>query len=387
MNANGAKEKPKKHKKREGKGFTWQEVLVLLLVAALAAAVAAVAIVNFLASKGEESESVYDEIAAAFAENGEDGAAIEACGRHLLPEEDGSYYVFFRAQNAAELVSADDIEAVSGYVDENGCCCIYVVCSYGSGVAAGYSETLEEDVAVIGAFFATGDCDLVSTSLELRFAYYLLAQTYADTCAMEDGTGYRFTADGKEETENFSAFARLVVCGALSDATIAQIRSFTSLQEISIPDSGVYTVTEEGIYDNSGTVLLQAYPFLTAYTRPSKVFALADGCFAGCTKLESVDIPFCGQSMLSLFAAVPDSLKQITFSQYTYGSMEKGIFDGCQNVEGIRFCEGFRRFGKGLFSGLTSLKSLVFADDTEYFYLSGDAVSVTAPSSAVRYDG
>ena len=164
--------------------------------------------------------------------------------------------------------------------------------------------------------------------------------------------------------------------------------------EISLPDS----------YNHKPVVGVDASAFkdqhkLTGIIVPDSVTHIGAGAFSGCNRLESITIPFVGESLNAnknltyIFSVVPQSLKTVTVT--SQDRIEDLAFKGCNHIEKVFYrqtidyvgtscfegCELLNTFnsetegtlcllgemeaiGNSAFKGCESIKNIIFSDET-----------------------
>jgi len=356
--------------------ITVQEIVIIVAVLLLAAGFIIYSVFRSRLSSAVD-ENV-EKINSAFEENSSFKSAVSALNsEHLLPDEDGYYYVWFKDKNATETVAYADMNFVSGYVYGENSCCITVYSNGYYGQIVGYSSALSYDILAINVVFSTGTFSPQSENIELDFAKSYLAEKYAG-CAFISGGKALCVKDGAL-TDDEAAYtkSKLYVIDSLSSITaeskgsdeekevVSLLSSFTSLTSATVYDSGNYIVEDGCVFTANRSVLKYVFPFAEKVVCPDSVFSIASGALINAKSVTELTIPCEGENIYSLMGGYAKGVKEITFTSCVLSA--ENLFFGCENLESITLSSGFTRIEEGFFSG-ASPKEIFFGADTKYVY-------------------
>ena len=196
--------------------------------------------------------------------------------------------------------------------------------------------------------------------------------------------GYEFDGwyfDDETFEDEFSASSLLGVSLTADITVYAKWKESASQNAM---DAFLYRETEAG-YEITGVVDENA----TSLTVPSSVIKISMGAFKNCKNIESITVPFVGESrdadaeftkIQFIFGGVPYvplSLKKITVTEKA--DIPKQAFYGAKRVEKIVYENGSKNIGNYAFDGCNYLKEFVIDDDCEIIGASafGDCSSIS----------
>lgn len=373
------------------------EIVVIAATVIVAVVLCVSAILNFIQKKKEgEVSDIPNEPPAEETDPTVEEAVVSAFTSLSIEEavnsseefrsSSGFYYVFLPEEGAAAKVAYEELSLSGGYVYNEFSCVVEVSCPYGSGILAGYDRILEEDVKQINMLDITNRLCFQSEDLERDFVNYIMSRRYEDVCFIDGGACKFFAPSGEYETTDLSSYLKVVVSDTLDENVLALVEKFPNAQEILFSDTGNYKTDEYGVWTKNYAFLYYAFPWITSLSCSEQTYYLKEGSLRNAQKLTSLSMPYTGMSVSACFSGnIPESLKEIVFTSALVSGIGRNIFDGCGNVESLTFCDGIQTYERGTFLPCVSLKKVVFAEDTLYYYgeeLSGTAVE--APISAEK---
>lgn len=372
------------------------EIVVIAATVIIAVVLCVSAILNFIQKKreadvsdlpdappAEETDSTEEAVVSAFTSLSIEEAVNSS--EEFRPSS-GFYYVWLPKEGAAAKVACEELSLSGGYVYDEFSCVVEVSCPYGSGILAGYDRILEEDVKQINMLDITNRLCFQSENLERDFVNYIMFQRYKDVCFIDGGACKFFAVSGEREATDLSPYLKVVVSDTLDETVLALVEKFVNAQEIAFSDTGNYKTDEYGVWTKNYAFLYYAFPWIDSLSCSAQTYYLKAGSLRNAQKLTSLSMPYTGVSVSACFSGnIPESLKEIVFTSAYASGIERDMFDGCGSVERLTFCEGIQTYERGTFLPCLSLKKVVFAEDTLYYYgeeLSGAAVE--APVSAEK---
>lgn len=387
----------KKKTEKAKRSVSVAEIVVVAAAVVVAVVLCVSAILNFIQKKKEgESSDLPNETSAEESDSTVEEAVVSAFASLSVEEavnsseefrpSSGFYTVFFPEEGTAAKVAYEELSLSGGYVYNEFSCVVEVSCSYGSGILAGYDRSLEEDVKQINMLDITNRLCFQSEDLERDFVNYVMSQRYEDVCFIDGGACKIFVPSGEYEAAELSSYLKVVVSDTLDEDVLALVEKFSGAQEIAFSDTGNYKTDEYGVWTKNYAFLYYAFPWIDSLSCPEQTYYLKEGSLRNAQKLASLSMPYTGASVSDCFSGnIPESLKEIVFTSALVPGIGRDIFDGCGSVESLTFCVGIQTYERGAFLPCVSLKEIVFAEDTLYYYgeeLSG--ATIKAPASAEK---
>lgn len=137
-----------------------------------------------------------------------------------------------------------------------------------------------------------------------------------------------------------------------------------------VKDTGV-------LYNKDKTQIVSVPTAKTEFEMLSSVVSIADGAFAGCNAITTLDLS--GISEIGAYAFAGSTIKSVTFGSIS--ALPEGIFANCTRLSEVNGLGGVTSVGAYAFKGTTALKSVTLASATsigDYAFQNSGVTEVVA---------
>lgn len=114
------------------------------------------------------------------------------------------------------------------------------------------------------------------------------------------------------------------------------------------------------LYNKDKTQIVSVPTAKTEFEMLSSVVSIADGAFAGCNAITTLDLS--GISEIGAYAFAGSTIKSVTFGSIS--ALPEGIFANCTRLSEVNGLGGVTSVGAYAFKGTTVLKSVTLASAT-----------------------